>query len=262
MFKDIFASITSAARKLFTNWGATLIALLLYALLLLVVYVFFATGVGSVLHVILSLVVLPLAGLVLFFVLQAYGVSYVRIGVGPGYLLRRAFQDCWKLLLVSVPLMILAGLLIWGFDKLAEKIPPYEESKQWMRTTLAVTRFVVLYFAIPLLAIHLWIAAVREGAAGAYRGFLRNAAYAFAPRSLAIYGLLYTIFFLLVNFLLFTKTQFGGAWLELGLLSARVGVALVLIFIGWFVTVGALAEVTALAVIAERPAPLKVDLPA
>lgn len=251
MFKDIFTSIVSAARKLFTNWGATLIALLLYGLLLLVLYTFFATGVATVVEVILSLVVLPLAGLVLFFVLQAYGVSYVRIGVGPGYLLRRAFQDCWKLLLVSLPLIVLAGLLVWGFEKLAEQIPPYEESKRWLRTTVAVTRFVLLYFAIPLLAIHLWIAAVREGAAGAYRGFLRNAAQAFAPRSLAIYGLLYTVFFLLVNFLLFTKTQFGGAWGELALLSVRVGIALALIFIGWLVTVGALAEVTALAVKSE-----------
>jgi hypothetical protein len=246
MFKDIFASISSAARKLFTNWGATLIALFLYALLLAVVYVFFTTGVGTVTHVILSLVVLPLAAAVLFFVLQAYGVSYVRIGVGPGYLLRRAFQDCWKLLLVSLPLIVLAGLLVWGFSKLDGLIPPYEESKQWLRTTLAVTRFLVLYFVLPLLAIHLWIAAVREGAAGAYRGFARNAARAFAPRSLAIYGLLYTVFYVAVQFLLFTKTQFGGAWAELVLLSVRIGLALILIFIGWFVTVGALAEVTAL----------------
>jgi hypothetical protein len=248
MFKDIFASITSAARKLFTNWGATLIALLLYGLLLAVLYVFFTTGVGTVLHVILSLVVLPLAAAVLFFVLQAYGVSYVRIGVGPGYLLRRAFQDCWKLLLVSLPLMVLAGLLVWGFGKLDEQIPPYEESKRWLRTTLAVTRFVLLYFAIPLMAIHLWIAAVREGAAGAYRGLLGNAARAFAPRSLAIYGLLYTVFYVAVQLLLFTKTQFGGALVELVLLSTRIGLALVLIFVGWLVTVGALAEVTALPV--------------
>src|SRR5690348_16390141 len=114
MFKDILEAITSAARKLFSNFGTTLIALLLYALLLVVLYIFFTTGVGTVVHVLLSLVVLPLAAVVLFFVLQALAVSYVRIGVGPGYLLRRALQDCWKLLLVSLPLIVTALLLRFG----------------------------------------------------------------------------------------------------------------------------------------------------
>lgn len=249
MFKDIFASITSAVRKLFTNWGTTLIALVLYALLLLMLYGFFlATGVGTVTHVILSLVVFPVAALVLFFVLQGLGVSYVRIGVGPGYLLRRAFKDCWSLLLVSVPLALLAWLIAWGSGKLRAQIP-YE--KEWLRAVLWWARFVLLYIALPLLAIHLWIAAAREGARGAYRGFGRNAAYVFAPRSLSIYALLYTIFSLVVYVLLFTKTQFGGPWMELGLLGTRVGLALLLVFVGWLVTLGALAEVTARSVKAE-----------
>lgn len=245
MFKDIFASITSAARKLFTNWGTTLITLVVYLLLLLVLYAFFfATGVGTVTHVILSLVVLPLAALVLFFVLQGLGVSYVRIGVGPGYLLRRALKDCWSLLLVSVPLALLAWLLVWGSGKLQAKLPD-EQSKEWLRTLLWWARFALLYILLPLLAIHLWIAAAREGARGAYRGLLRNAAYAFAPRSLAVYALLYTIFSVVVYVLLFTKTQFGGAWVELGLLGGRIALALLLVFVGWLVTLGALAEVTA-----------------
>jgi hypothetical protein len=243
MIKDIFASITSAVRKLFTNWGTTLITLVLYLLLLLVLYsFFFLISERSVTHVILSLIVLPLAALVLFFVLQGLGVSYVRIGVGPGYLLRRAFKDCWSLLLVSVPLVLLAWLIAWGGGKLEAKIAP---EKEWLRAVLWWTRFVLLYIALPLLAIHLWIAAAREGARGAYRGFLRNAAYAFAPRSLSIYALLYTLFSVVVYVLLFTKTQFGGPWVELGLLGTRIGVALLLVFVGWLVTLGALAEVTA-----------------
>jgi hypothetical protein len=245
MIKDILQAIGSATRKLFAHWGTTLITLVLYLLLLSVLYTFFfATGVGTVTHVILSLVVLPLAALVLFFVLQGLGVSYVRIGVGPGYLLRRAFKDCWSLLLVSVPLVLLGCLDAWGSDKLKARLG-YEQSKEWLRTLLWWARFVLLYIVLPLLAVHLWIAAAREGARGAYRGFLRNAAYAFAPRSLAIYALLYTIFSVVVYVLLFTKTQFGGAWVELTLLGGRIALALLLVFVGWLVTLGALAEVTA-----------------
>ncbi|MBI1760020.1 MAG: hypothetical protein HYR56_01155 [Acidobacteria bacterium] len=250
MLKDIFASITSAARKLFTNFGATLIALLLYALLLLVLYIFFTTGVGTVTHVLLSLVVLPLAAVVLFFVLQALAVSYVRIGVGPGYLLRRALQDCWKLLLVSLPLLLVAGLLSFGFGWLAGKLS-YEQSRAWQGTLLSWSRFVVLYLALPLMAIHLWLAAAREGAGNAYRGFFRHLGRAFAPRAVAIYALLFAVFGVAVYFLLFTRTQFGGAWVEMGLLGGRLALALLLVFVGWWMTVGALAEVTALSIKTE-----------
>ena len=244
MFKDIFASITSAARKLFTNAGATLIALLLYAVLLLVLYVFFVTGVGTVTHVLLSLVILPLAAIVLFFVLQALAVSYVRIGVGPGYLLRRALRDCWKLLLVSLPLFVLGWLLRYGFDWAAGKLN-YEQTRGWLGTCVSWARFVVLWLALPLMAIHLWLAAVREGAGAAYRGFLRHAVHAFAPRAVAIYALLFALFGVAVYSLLFTRTQFGGAWVEMSLLGGRIALALLLVFVGWLVTLGALAEVTA-----------------
>lgn len=247
MFKDILEAITGAARKLFSNFGTTLIALLLYALLLLVLYVFFTTGVGTVTHVILSLVVLPLAGVVLFFVLQALAVSYVRIGVGPGYLLRRALQDCWKLLLVSLPLIVTALLLRFGFNWLEGKLD-YEQSRAWQGTLLGWGRFVVLYLALPLMAIHLWLAAAREGAAGAYRGFFRHLGKSFAPRAVAIYALLFAVFGAAVYFLLFTRTQFGGAWVEMGLLGGRLALALFLVFVGWWMTVGALAEVTALSI--------------
>lgn len=255
MFKDILEAITNATRKLFTNFGATLIALLLYALLILVLYVFFTTGVGTVTHVLLSLVVLPLAGLILFFTLQALAVSYVRIGVGPGYLLRRALQDCWKLLLVSLPLILSAWLLRIGFDWLGGKLN-YEQSRAWQGTLLSWARFLVLYLALPLMAIHLWLAAVREGAGAAYRGFFRHLGRAFAPRAVAIYALLYALFGAAIYFLLVTRTQYGGVWMELGLLWGRLALALLLVFVGWLLTLGALAEVTALAAKAELEAEL------
>ena len=104
MFKDVIEAIGSAARKLFSNWGALLISLLLYAELLGVLYLFITTSEATTLQVVLTVPVLPLASATLFFSLQAMGISYVRIGVGALYLLKRALKDCWRLLLVTIPI--------------------------------------------------------------------------------------------------------------------------------------------------------------
>ena len=253
MFKDIFQAVANAERKLFAHYGTTLLALMVYALLLLLLYAFTTTGEKTPTQVILSLLVFPLLLVILFFVLQALGVSYTRVGVGAGYLLRRAFGDCWKLLVVSVPLLLVAWLLYYGFGKLAAKLP-YEDGKQWMRTAFEWARVFVFYLALPLMAMRLWIAAAREGVGATLRGYLRHLLHAFAPRAVTVYVLAWLINGLLAYLLLFGfKTQFGGAWVELILLGARMALAALLVFAAWFVALGALAEVTAPKVEAAAP---------
>src|SRR5215471_3304059 len=107
MIKDIFHSIGAAAQKLFANWGALLISLALYVGLFPLLYLLtkglsVATNLEVFLH-------LPVVIATIFFLLtlQAMGVSYVRIGVGSGYLLKRALKDCWLILLVSLPVILL-----------------------------------------------------------------------------------------------------------------------------------------------------------
>src|SRR5262245_13633723 len=111
MIKEIFEAIKTAGRKIFTNWAASLISFLLYGALLGVIYLFFTTREATVLQVLLTILILPLAAIFLFFVLQAMGLNYVRQEIGPGYLLKRALSDSWKLLLVSIPVLLVAILV-------------------------------------------------------------------------------------------------------------------------------------------------------
>ncbi len=251
MFQDIKNALFNAERKLFAHFGTTALALLLYALLLAVVFAFAKIGVSTTTEVILSLLVLPLLGIILFFSLQSLGVSYTRSGVNAAYLLRRALSDCWKLLIVSLPLILLAWLLHYALGKAMGKLS-YGPEHGWHGMTLKWLCLIVFYLALPLMAMHVWIAAVREGVGATFRGYFRHLLRAFAPRSLAVYVLAWIINGLLAYVLLFGfKTQFGGPWVELILLGARMALAALLVFMAWFVALGALAEVTTPKVIAE-----------
>src|SRR5215468_8215560 len=57
-----------------------------------------------------------IAAVALFFLIQAMGLSYVRIGVGAAYLLKRSLGDFWRILLASLPLILLAWLILYLFS--------------------------------------------------------------------------------------------------------------------------------------------------
>lgn len=250
MIRDIFESIGAAARKVFSNWAVVLIALLIYEALLAVVYLFIVTGEATMVDVLLTVLVLPVAAVFLFFMVQALGVSYVRIGVGPLYQLKRALRDCWKILVVSLPVMLLIGLVIHFSDaaqvrlirQVYEQDPP---SGQWKIQALQWTRYALLYFLLPLISIHLWIAAVREGVGGAFKGVGRVLATAFSPRSIIIYLIVGVVFGAVAWQLFNTRIRVEDAWYELWVFGARLMIALIVVFLGWFIAVGSLAEMTA-----------------
>ena len=70
-------------------------------------------------------------------------------------------------------------------------------------------------------------------------------ARAFAPRSVLIYVLVVAVFGAIAWLLLSTKTHIKSEWGELWLVGARVTLALVLVLLGWLITLGAMAEMTA-----------------
>jgi hypothetical protein len=258
MIKDVFHSIGSAARKLFANWGALLISLLLYAALLGAVYLFFTIREATNLQVALN-VVLPMAAIALFFLIQAMGLSYVRIGVGAGYLLKRALKDCWKILLASLPLILLAWLIIYLFGKVdqtffSESLTIESKARAWGAIALHATQIFLLHVFLPLIAIHLWIATVREGLGAAFKGFGRSVIRAFAPRSLLIYALVCAVFGAIVYFLLFKKVTFKGEWAELWAVGIKTALALLMVFIGWLLTLGSMAEMTTRRAMSESEA--------
>src|SRR5262249_38388025 len=116
MVKDVFHSIAAAGQRLFANWAALLISLSMYSALVGAIYLFFTIREATATQVALNLI-LPIAVVTLFFIIQVMGVSSVRIGVGAAYLLKRSLARGWRLLLSSMPLILIAWLIVYHFGK-------------------------------------------------------------------------------------------------------------------------------------------------
>jgi hypothetical protein len=251
MVKDVFHSIAGAAQRLFANWGALLISLSMYLALLGAIYLFITISLATATQVALALI-LPVAVVALFFMIQAMGLSYVRIGVGAAYLLKRSLGDCWRILLASLPLILIAWLIVYLFGKADQAffIEPGAaglKSLVWGLGAIVVhaVQILLLHVILPLIAIHLWIATVRGGLAAAFKGFKRVVTHALAPRSLLIYAAICAVFGAIVYLLLFQSITFKNEWTELWIVGIKTALALLLTFIGWLLTLGSMAELTA-----------------
>lgn len=119
------------------------------------------------------------------------------------------------------------------------------KSSGWGAIAINAVRILLLYCLLPLIAIHLWIATAREGLEAAFKGFGRIVARALAPRSLLIYALICAVFGAMVYFLLYQQASFKGAWTQLWAVGIKTALALLLMFIGWLLTLGSMAELTA-----------------
>src|SRR5262245_1963415 len=168
MIKDVFHTIATAALGLFANWAALLISLSMYFALIGALYLFFTIREATATQVALSLI-LPIAAVALFFLIQAMGLSYVRIGVGAGYLLKRSLKDCWRILLVSLPLILLAWLIVYLFGKVDQSlfggtlhvetsgvyrlaVRPEVKGMEWVAVAVNAARILLLYCLLPLIA--------------------------------------------------------------------------------------------------------------
>lgn len=251
MIKDVFHSIAAAAQRLFANWAALLISLSLYSALLGAIYLFFTIREATATQVALNLI-LPIAAVALFFMIQAMGLSYVRIGVGAAYLLKRSLEDCWRILLASLPLILIAWLIVYLFGKadqafFIESGAAGSKSMVWGWGAIAAhaVQILLLHVLLPLIAIHLWLATVRGGLAAAFKGFIRVVTHALALRSLLIYAAICAVFGAIVYLLLFKTITFKSEWTELWIVGIKTALALLLTFIGWLLTLGSMAELTA-----------------
>ena len=251
MVKDVLHSIAAAAQRLFANWAALLISLSMYSALMGAIYLFFTIREATAAQVALNLV-LPIAAVALFFLIQAMGLSYTRIGVGAAYLFKRSLGDCWRILLASLPIILVAWLIVYLFGKADQAFfiqPGAAGSKAmkwgWGAIAVHAIQILLLHVLLPLIAIHLWIATVRGGLAAAFKGFKRVVTRALAPRSLLIYAAICAVFGAIVYLLLFQHATFTGPWTQLWAVGIKTALALLLTFIGWLLTLGSISELTA-----------------
>ena len=260
MIKNAFNDLGGAARSLFRGKAALALLSLLYLLALACAYLFFATGVATAGQLVISAaaaVVVPL----LFFLLQSL-IAHAAVGEGAtaATLMRRALSDFGKILLVSLPLIALGVLFIYLIGKLQTWLPAPDTSAAaargaaagpdvragrplyWQDVLVSTLRLLLLGFALPLAAAHLWLSTARDGLKATLRRAHRVIARAFAPASVFIYALGLLVFGLMPYFVIYTRTPVKNGWAELTLFGLRLAFAFALTLWGWAITVGALAR--------------------
>jgi hypothetical protein len=272
MLTETFHSIVSAARNVFRNWQSMLLMAALYASLLALLYLFVSIKEATLPQVILTFIFAVTAPL-LFFILQTMIASgsaqqVVRETAGEtqqltaGLLLKRSLTSFWKLLLISLPLIVLAILIAYLLGRAQNYFgqninepaistthtlsstanPPPARPINWIVALFSTIRYLFFGLVLPLAAIHLWLATMRDGLGGAVGKIATLLSRAFAPQSVLIYIAGFLVFAVAPYFLLFKTTQSKHAWLELSFLVARLVVVFALTLFGWTITVRALGR--------------------
>ena len=266
MSVDSMNNIKTAMRNLFKRWRVAATFAGLYAAMLGAAYAFIKLSEARLWHVALSIalaVIVP----ILFFMIQAMAASYTQAQTGENSLVGRALKDFWKLLLLSLPLILVVFLTFKLSGKIEARITPApvatptpyvyqppassEQAKKdstpplkWSLVLLSTVRLLLLVGLVPLAAIHLWAACARQGLKYALKRAGPTLARAFSPRSVLIYVLGLVLFGLVPYLLLIKPIHFQRGWLEIAVFVLRLALVFVLTLYGWVLTVGALSEVS------------------
>lgn len=255
MMKETFVAVGGSARGLLRGWAGLVVLGVLYALLLVCVYWFFATGVATTWQLALSGLTFVAAPL-LFFVLQAAAAHFAAGATGPGALMLRALRDFWKVLLVSLPVAAVGYGLYYLLDKLQGYLPTPEAPRPpgphapppapltWTETFSSSLWLLVLGFFLPLVAAHLWLAVARDGLRLTLRRYHRAVGRAFLPRPVLVYAAGLLVFGLMPYFIIYTRTPLKAASGELLVFGLRMALAFLFTLLGWTLTLGALHRLT------------------
>jgi len=260
MIKRVFKAFNLAARTLSSNWRIVAVMLVLYLVMLGATYQFFVTREATIGQLVLSLL-LALAAPILFLIIQTMAARYNQGSQRALGLLGGSARDFWKVLVISLPLILIAALAVYLFGKIETTAPatvvreaaraapparvatPKPQPVHWQSVAIATIEYLLFCLVLPLAAIHLWIGAARDGLKQTFKRSPRILARAFAPQSVVIYAMGFVIFAVVPYFLIVPKTPVNSAWwLDAGLLVARLLLAVLFSLVGWVVTVGALGE--------------------
>ena len=249
----------STIRTTLTNIGALLIFAIIYAILLATLVRFIWIREATVWQVLFTyafMILIPAE----FFIFQAAIIDRVR---DQKFRWRAIMIDAVKSFVATIPILLLGWLLYYLLNKIALRFPapavpllpvtqgpPKTQPLHWPSLLFATFRFVLLGVALPLAAIHVWIAIaggeLRSLFAGGAKAFLKRigsaVARAFASESVLIYALGLIIFFVLPYFVLVPTFNIKGNKTEFLVFVLRLVLAYLFSFFGWVVTVGALTK--------------------
>src|SRR5262245_2674748 len=201
--------------------GALLVFAIIYAFLLVASYIFIWIREATISQVLVTyalMILIPIG----FFALQA---SIINRVLDQKFRWRVILIDALKFLAITIPVLLLAWLLYYLLNKIAARYPapvvavapvtravhpttptpPATPPLHWPSLIFATLRFVLWGLAVPLAAIHLWIAVAGGNLGGLFTpgvmSFFKRIgsalARAFSSDSVLIYGLGLIIFFVL-----------------------------------------------------------------
>jgi hypothetical protein len=228
MYTKSFSAMFSAVRLLFKSRRALLMLLLAWAGLLVAIYLFASTREATIFQLLLTFVVV-IAAPALFFVLQAVSVTYAD-GPVSGSRIRKTATDCLKLIIVSLPVLVVTLLAVYGLNKIQTHL-----------TVVTMLRYLLIGVVAPMLAVNLWIATTSSGLRELLKGLRGVLRKTFAPQSVFVYACGFLIFAVVPYLLLQIGTSSDRPWLELSVLVLRLAVSAILILLGWVTTVGAIS---------------------
>ncbi len=267
MTKNVLASLFAAARDLVRSPRALAVLFALYVALIAAVFFFITTREATLWQLFVTGASVLLAPL-LFFVVQAAGASYAVGHRGARSLVRHTMRSFLKVLVASIPFILLAVLSVYLLNKLERRVQlsPDERAQveyargapggeaessssdakpkppvRWKYLFVSALRLFVLGLLLPLAAMHLWLAAVRDGLGAAFKRIHRHLIRAFSARSLLTYGVGMIVFALVPYFLITKRTPVTSNTLEVLIFGARILLALSLMLFGWVMTMTALA---------------------
>lgn len=255
MFTDSIKAIITTTRELIGNWRVMVVLATIYALLLATLYLLVSTREASIFQVVLTLL-LAIAAPVLFFVLQAVSANY-PLEMNTASLVQRSLKDFGKLVLVSLPVILLTVLVIYLLSRMQARfgIAPVnpeeiverarEEGQRpivWSAVIFATVRYLLLGLVLPITLMHLWLAVTRVGLMTTIRRAKHYLTGAFKPESLLIYIVGFIVFALLPYLLLFRVIKVDRAWLEIGFFVLKLAVVFTLTLFGWVITMNALNQ--------------------
>jgi hypothetical protein len=226
MYSESIKAMVYAVRLLLARPRVFVLLVTAYAGLLGAVYLFVSTREATISQLILTLIVV-VAAPALFFVLQAVLVSYVNGSMSGS---KQITFDCLKLMIVSLPVIVLTILAVWGLSKVQTHL-----------TIVTTLRYLLIAVIAPLLAIQLWIAAGKSDLRSLVKNLRTVLTGTLAPQSVFVYACGFLIFAIVPHFLVQESIPVQRAWLEFSLLIVRLAIAAALILLGWVTTVGAIS---------------------
>ena len=259
--------------RTFANPGALLVFAIIYAFLLVASYIFISIREATVVQVLVTYALMILIPIGFFF----FQAAIVNRELDQKFRWRVILIDALKFLAVTIPVLLLAWLLYYLLNKISARYPapvvvappvhanapppaPIRPPIHWPSLVFSTVRFVLFGAALPLAAIHLWIAV----AGGEFRTSIKRIgaalAHAFSADSVLIYGLGLIIFFVLPYITLVPVFNISGNKTEFVLFGGRLLLAFVFSLIGWVSMLTALTR-TAPALPAEVATAGEVALP-